>query len=84
VDGQAGHQGGSENIDAFVDAIATDGLRAEQAAGGGIEEDFQGDGLSAGVISSVGAWVEVDGLERDVGAAEAFGIGSGAGGGELE
>ena len=55
VHGHAGLERGGQHVDAFVHAVAADGLRAEQSAGVGREEDFQRDGFGAGVIAGVGA-----------------------------
>ena len=84
VNGHAGLERGGQHVNAFVHAIMADGLRAEQFACVGREQDFQRDGFGAGVVARVGAGVQMNRLERNGCATKGFLICARATGGEIE
>ena len=60
-----GLERGGQHVNAFVHAFMADGLRAEQFAGVGREQDFQRDGFGAGVVARVRAGMKMNRLKRN-------------------
>jgi len=68
--GHAGKYGGGEDIEAFVNAFKAGGLSAEEDAGVGVPEYFEGDGPRSGVVAGVVVVIDRGGLVGDAGGCE--------------